>query len=494
MVVKKNKKKPTRKFTLSVSKDIKKTKQKKINILEKNKPGFNLKRTVCNLSLSIITNGGRINIIYDYLKKVLDENERLSENNLPSFDEIEKDLKRGIRQLLTFNEKLIGSPLLNNEEQNYLYLSSEDSKKEQIKKDDWLHRFSSNDNKDIYNWLIEIGGEPVDDDPPLTPRKRDEVGDKWEDISVIFNNVVEYLQNIEQTRGVTELLKNIPTNLPKTHISINVGKIEDMDNFIIGIAEALLDRFSNCYRKILNILFKAGLTTLKISGYTIAISTKFITDLIVGILRNNINTKIWNIVSNVLTGYIDCPFIISNNKDEIQSKIDNKYILFLSSIVIKTIFMLGNLVNDPIGSVTPTSQIRNILNNGIEILNSYITDKDYKFPNIKVQVNTIMEYMKKYTEWYLLRKTVIFNTNDNKKIFLLENKKEPREMNLNNTSQRQGSAFKGWGQFGALLLNEGYESDDMDVSANISKRKKNTKRKFKLKKKSKKKSKKRKKI
>ena len=100
----------------------------------------NLKNSVCTRSSKIIGSGGRINIIFNYLNKVQEMSE-MGENKIPSVEELESDLISGFKILATFKGDLIGTPMLNQEEKNSIYLTSEQAKKVQIQKDEWLMRF-----------------------------------------------------------------------------------------------------------------------------------------------------------------------------------------------------------------------------------------------------------------------------------------------------------------------------------------------------------------
>lgn len=395
-----------------------------------------LKKKVCTMILELIKSGGRFNIIFNYLK-MIQVNKGIHESKIPSIDEISGDLNSGLRELVFFRGRLIGTPSLNQSEQNNIYLTSEEAKKVQLKKDDWLQRFTDSDSKNIMEWLKDDSIKEIFEltsDDPETPRPSMESSeDKWEDISVIYNNTIAYLRGKEEEASVTELLSKIPSNLPLTHISINVGKISDYQLFIIEMGESLLKRSSSLAQNLTTILGKLGLVTLKIGGYTMAITTKFISDLFINIFQNNIHPRLWSIISMAMSGIFNSPFVISDNKKEIQSKIDHKYRLFLCLIVIKTIFMLGNLIFET--EVIDSVKLRQLMNFGIELLNTYIADRDYnslpfiqdKFPGIRRQIDDIMNDMNKLTEWYLLRKTIVFDINSNK-LLLLENKKELREM------------------------------------------------------------------
>ena len=380
-----------------------------------------LKRHICNKSSSLIMGGGRVNIILDYLIKVQkNSGDKMNKDKIPSIDELKGDLIKGFKILTTFSGDLIGTPSLNQSEQNSIYLTSEEAKKIQLKKDDWLQRFTDSDNKNIMEWLTDDSVNEMfelSDDIPETPRIiTEEKGDQWEDISVIYNNMIDYLRSREADAGVTELLSKMPSNLPLTHISINVGKISDYQSFIIEMGETLLKRSSNLAQNLATILGKLGLVTLKIGGYTMALTTKFISDLFVNIFRNNINTGLWNIIKQVVGGTFNTPFVISDNKIEIQGKINHKYRIFLCLIIIKIIFMLGNLIfkTEVIDSAL---KLRQLMNFGIELLNSYITDKNYnslpfvsdKFPDIRIKIDKIMKGIDKLTEWYLMRKTIVFD-------------------------------------------------------------------------------------
>ena len=96
--------------------------------------------------------------------------------------------------------------------------------------------------------------------------------------------------------------------------------------------------------------------------------------------------------------------------------------------------MLGNLIfkTEVIDSAL---KLRQLMNFGMELLNSYNTDKNYKslsfvgdkFPDIRIKIDDIMKDMNKLTEWYLMRKTIVFNINNNE-LLSLEDKKEYRIM------------------------------------------------------------------
>ena len=398
----------------------------------------NLKNSVCTISLKIIGSGGRINIISNYLNKVQEMSE-MEENKIPSVEELESDLISGFKTLATFKGNLVGTPILNQEEKNSIYLTSEQAKKVQIQKDEWLRRFIDSNGDDLMSWLTDDTVQrmfELPDDIPITPhpRNKDEHGDRWEDISIIYNNTIGYLKNKEKEKGVSELLSKFPENLPLTHISINVGKIADYQAFIKEMGETLLKGASNLAINLATIFTKLGLTTLKVGGYTIAITTKFISDLFLNILQNNINSRLWRIITQGVGFFSEAPFIISDDSGDIQSNINHKYKLFLCLIVIKTIFMLGSLIFDK--DVSSTMELTQIINSGIELLDTYNTeDKDYDslpfvsedMTHIREDVEDIMISMNRLTEWYLMRKTIVFDMKSNK-LLLLEDKKEYRNM------------------------------------------------------------------
>ena len=400
-----------------------------------------LKDKVCKMTLDLIMRGGRINIILDYLVNVQEE-KKIDESKIPSIDELIGDLTRGFRELNKFKGELIGTPSLNQEEEKNIYLTSEEAKKVQLKKDHWLQRFINSNSKNIMEWLtddsitnmFELTGYE-----PETPRpSREQIGDQWEDISIIYNNTIAYLRGREEEAGVTELLSKMPSNLPLTHISINRGKIRDYELFIKEIGDTLLNRSVDLAKNIVTIFTRLGLTTLKIGGYTMAIATKFISDLFVNILRNKIHSGLWSMIEQGVGYFIDAPFIITDNKIEIREKINYKYRLFLCLIIIKTIFMLGNLIfkTEVIDSF---DQLRQLMNFGMELLNTYNTvDKNYyslefvseEYRDIREHIDYIMVGMNKLTEWYLMRKTIVFDMNNKseEKLLILD-KKEFRNMN-----------------------------------------------------------------
>lgn len=401
-----------------------------------------LKDKVCTMTSGLIMSGGRINIILDYLVKV-QEDMNANGDIIPSIGELKGDLMRGFRELNKFKGELIGTPSLNQEEEKKIYLTSEEAKKIQLKKDDWLKRFTDSDNKNIIEWLKDDSVNKMfelSDDVPVTPRiLTEEMGDQWEDISVIYNNTIDYLRSKEKEAGVTELLIKMPSNLPLTHISINRGKIRDYELFIKEIGDTLLNRSVDLAKNIVTIFTRLGLTTLKIGGYTMAIATKFISDLFVNILRNKIHSGLWSMIEQGVGYFIDAPFIITDNKIEIQGKINYKYRLFLCLIIIKTIFMLGNLIfKAKKDTVDTPHKLRELLTNGIKLLNSYNTvDKNYyslefvseEYRDIREHIDYIMIDMNKLTEWYLMRKTIVFDMNKSEEKLLILDKKEFRNMN-----------------------------------------------------------------
>ena len=398
----------------------------------------NLKKSVCTKSSKVIGGAGRINIIFNYLKKVREMSD-LEENKIPSFEELKGDLISGFRDLATFNGNLIGTPILNQEEKNSIYLTSEQAKKVQIAKDEWLRRFIDSNGDELMSWLTDDTIQrmfELPDDTPTTPHpiNKEEHGDRWEDISIIYNNTIDYLKNKEKETGVSELLSKMPADLPLTHISINVGKLVDYEAFIIEMGETLLNSASNLAINLTSIFTKAGLGTLKVGGYTIAIATKFISDLFVNILQNNINSRLWGMIIQGAGFFSDAPFIISDDSENIRSNINHKYKLFLCLIVIKTVFMLGSLISGK--HVSSNMELTGIIKNGIELLDTYNTEgKDYislpfvseGMTHIREDVEYIMVNMDRLTEWYLMRKTIVFDMKS-KKLLSLEDKKEYRNM------------------------------------------------------------------
>lgn len=398
----------------------------------------NLKNSVCTRSSKIIGSGGRINIIFNYLNKVQEMSE-MGENKIPSVEELESDLISGFKILATFKGDLIGTPMLNQEEKNSIYLTSEQAKKVQIQKDEWLMRFIDSNGADLMSWLVDDTVQrmfELPDDTPTTPpiRNKEEYGDRWEDISIIYDNTIGYLKNKEKQKGVSELLSKMPENLPLTYISINVGKIADYQEFIKEMGETLLKGASNLAINLTSIFTKFGLGTLKVGGYTIAIATKFISDLFLNILQNNINSRLWGIITKGVGFFSEAPFIISDDIGDIQSNINHKYKLFLCLIIIKTIFMLGSLIFGK--DMSSNMKLTQIINSGIELLDTYNTeDKDYDslpfvsedMSHIREDVEDIMISMNKLTEWYLMRKTIVFDIKS-KELLLLEDKKEYRNM------------------------------------------------------------------
>jgi len=446
-----------------------------------------LKKKVCTMIFELIRKGGRVDIILNYLK-MIQRDKGIDESKIPSLDEISGDLISGLRELIKFNEELIGTPLLNESEQNNIYLTSEEAKIIQLKKDGWLQRFTKSE--DIMEWLTDDSIKNMFEltgDIPITPRPREKSEDQWEDISILFNNTIAYLRSREEEEGVTELLRKFPTDIPLTHISINVGKINDYQSFIIEMGETLLKKSSNLAINLTSLLGKLGLVTLKIGGYTMALTTTFISDLFLNILQNNINTGLLNIIGNILGGLFGSTFVISNDSEDIKNKIFLKYKYFLCLIIIKTIFMLGHLIfkaNDD--TVDTPHKLRESLNYGIELLNSYITDKNYnsldfvseEYRDIRRQIDDIMVGgMDKLTEWYLMRKTIVFDINRNK-ILSLEDKKDYRSMEPEEIERMLGSemSLEPEPEDGVAAKRKGKKSKRKRKSSKKKKKKKLTKR------------------
>tara|TARA_B100001094_G_scaffold67291_1_gene63493 strand:- start:2203 stop:3645 length:1443 start_codon:yes stop_codon:yes gene_type:complete len=400
-----------------------------------------LKNKVCTMISDLIKTGGRVNIIFNYLVMV-QENMGDNKDKIPSTGEIYGDLITGLKELVYFKGELIVTPSLNQEEEKNIYLTSDEAKKVQLKKDHWLQRFTNSNSKNIMEWLSDDSVKKMFEltgDDHETPRpSMEQIGDQWEDISIIYNNTIAYLRSREEEAGVTELLSKMPSNIPLTHISINKGKIHDYELFIIEMGETLLKRSSNLALNIATIFARLGLTTLKIGGYTMAIATKFISDLFVNILRNKIHSGLWSMIEQGVGYFVDSPFIITDNKTDIQAKIDHKYRLFLCLIIVKTIFMLGILIfrsgSEALPVIDSRLKLRQIINFGFDLLDIYTKDKNYnslpfvsdKFPEIRRQIDDIMKDMNKLTEWYLMRKTIVFDM-ENKELLILD-KKEFRNM------------------------------------------------------------------
>jgi hypothetical protein len=396
-----------------------------------------LKYSVCTITSKIIGSGGRIDIIFNYLKKVQEMSE-MEGDKIPRVEELKSDLISGFKILATSKGNLIGTPILNQGEKNSIYLTSEQAKKVQIQKDEWLRRFIDSNEAGLMSWLTDDTVQrmfELPDETPITPhpRNKEEHGDRWVDISIIYNNTIGYLKNKEEKEGVTELLSKMPENLPLTHISINVGKIADYQEFIKEMGETLLKDASNLAINLTSIFTKLGLITLKVGGYTIAITTKFIIDLFLNILQNKINSRLWRIIAQGVGFFSESPFIISDDSGDIQSNINHKYKLFLCLIIIKTIFMLGSLI---VKDVDSNMKITQIIKSGIELLDTYNTeDKNYDslpfvsedMSQVREDVEDIMISMNKLTEWYLMRKTIVFDMNSNE-LLLLEDRKEYRNM------------------------------------------------------------------
>lgn len=457
--------------------------------------------------------GGRLEVIHNYLAKVQDKNSLIGKNMIPSQEEIHQDLNKAFNELKKSRGRLVGTPALSDEELTTLYLTPEQAKHDQIKKDDWLNRLVENSegksveekNRNMEEWLLEM---KIDDrPPPLTPPPRGEKrthGDEWVDLSIIYANAIEVLKTKEKKGGVTELMKALPDDIPKTYIEINVGKLEDckekLRQALEGIGDKLKD-FTDILKTFILGSIKIGIL---IFGTFVRISAEFVANLLINFIKSKTNNIFRELFSRVVEGTIQVPFVISSDNSDIQREIIDKYKLFLTGIVIKTLFMLGNIGYDwsSLNKTLPAN-IREIFKIGINRLDLYNQDKltkkpsddmetdedDYRLHNQgdRERADRIMNYMNKYTEWYLKRKTTIFlNTNngevddlENPRVLLLEDRKPVSQM----TSDQIMSA-QGFGPFGSqpLVPGPGNELDSdgdvqmPDTSGQSKKKKKNTKK------------------
>ena len=460
---------------------------------------INLKNIICKQVDQILSpaekHRERLEIIHNYLETVKRSNEHLQNNNiLPSIEEILNDLTMGLKSLLNFNGRLVGTPSLSKKELTYLYLTPEKAKFNQIKKDDWLNRLVENtpantpeQNKNILEWLSEMKID--DEEPPLTPIPYEarEHGNEWRDLSLIYSDAIDVLRSKENEHGVTELMKALPQSIPTTYIQINVGKLSDHINnlrkTLTGI-EYKLNKFMKILKKFILGSIRIGIL---IFGTFIKISAVFIANLLISFIKKKTNNRFRDLFSRVVEGIIDAPFVISDDNIELQREIDDKYKLFLTGIVIKTLFMLG-IIDEPQDLELTPENIEVILTKGLKRLSLYNNGKLAEgMGEYKVSADQIMRYMNEYTEWYLLRKTTIFlNTNngavdnpENPKLLLLEDRIEPRLMDLNQIASAQG-----FGPFAPQPLVPDHDNElddrnvpmDVDPTGRSKKKKKNTKK------------------
>ena len=487
-----------------------------LKIEEFDDPSINLKDICCRIiEQTLFPNtqfGGRLDVIHNYLDKVRKKNHLIGENMIPSQTEIKQDLIKAFNELKKSRGRLVGTPALSDEELTTLYLTPQQAKLDQIKKDDWLNRLVENSavksvtekNRKMEEWLTEM--EMGDKPPPITPipRNAERLGDEWKDLSNIYADCIYRLKGAEEKGGVTELTKNFPDNIPKTYICINVGKLTDYNSKLEELGNAALERVED----IIEILFKFTIQFVRIGikffGTFIYISAEFVANLFINIIKDKTNNKFRELFFKVIEGTIGAPFVITCNRGDIQKEIFHKYRLFLTGIVMKTLFMLGNI---GYGWSLPSLQanIREIFNIGIERLNLYNRGELTKMPrrdaatgepdfrlhkrDDRERANRIMEYMNKYTEWYLKRKTTIFLNADSKglvgdparpRVLLLEDRKPVRQMTMDQIASAQG-----FGPFGpqSLVPGPGNELDsdgdvqmDTDTSGQSKKNKKNTKK------------------
>lgn len=460
-------------------------------------PSINLKDICCRIiEQTLFPNiqfGGRLDVIHNYLDKVRKKNHLIGENMVPSQTEIKQDLIKAFNELKKSRGRLVGTPALSDEELTTLYLTPQQAKLDQIKKDDWLNRLVENSavksvtekNRKLEEWLTEM--EMDDKPPPITPIPRDvqRLGDEWKDLSNIYADCIYRLKGAEEKGGVTELTKNFPDNIPKTYICINVGKLTDYHSKLEELGNATLEKVED----IIEILFKFTIQFVRIGikffGTFIYISAEFVANLFINIIKDKTNNKFRELFFKVIEGTIGAPFVITCNRGDIQKEIFHKYRLFLTGIVMKTLFMLGNI---GYGWSLPSLQanIREIFNIGIERLNLYNRGELTKVPrgaldagvsdlrlhkrNDRERANRIMDYMNKYTEWYLKRKTTIFLNTDSKglvgdparpRVLLLEDRKPVRQMTMDQIASAQG-----FGPFGAQSSVPG-PGNDLDSDRNV---------------------------
>ena len=412
-----------------------------------------LKKVVCKVLLQILKGGGRLNIIQDYLNTVKNANDHLSGLDLvPSEEEIKQGLVIVLSKLSRSIDSLVNTPYLSDKELESLYLTPEEAKAEQITKNDWLTRFANNE--EILKWLTETISE--DEDIPETPYKSPTTlrgEDRWEDLSIIYANTMSSLKSKEKESGVTELMKSFPDNIPVTNISINVGKIEDMDKWTKEFIGSLKDLARGTVKTIINFIMGSSLVALKVSGTFIKITSEFIANLIINLIKSKTNAKLLSLMEIITRSTIGkAPFIICDDYRGIKEKIIHKYELFLTCIVIKISFMLGTIDYVPIRGGNIFSNMRAILNKGIERLNLYNQGELTKEPSEDIPVghgegpylsnledrdlaDQYMRYMNKYTEWYLLRKTspmVVATTESLKsdKVLYIGDRPSPSEMTV----------------------------------------------------------------
>ena len=439
-----------------------------------------LKKEICERTISILRAGGRLNIIHSYLEKVQGMNDKIPENRVPGVQEIKQDLVVGLNKLSSFNgDDLVSTPALSDVELKTLYLTPPKAKLDQIKKDDWLAGFADSDNKKILTWLTETISE--DKSPPETPHISvvSEGGDEdaWKDLSIIYSDAIDSMKEAEKKSGVTELTKNLPNNIPITGISINVGKVETYKKWFSKFIGSLEDLAKGTVTTLFNLITTSSIIALKVSGTFVKISSEFVATLLINIIKDKTNVKFRKLVENIISGVMGAPFIISDNHKEIRKKIIHKYKLFLTCIVIKIIFMLGTIDYVVDDEQNLFGNIRSILNTGIERLNLYNRGLINKsLPNIKIKVKEIMDTMNKYTEWYLLRKTatmIIADTQSLKSdtVIIIDDKKPLSQMTVEDIAKEQG-----FGPFGSEQSVPGNDPMDMDTDPSASKKKKNTKK------------------
>ena len=479
-------------------------------------PSINLKGICCRIIDQTLFPsrhfGGRLEVIHNYLDKVQKKNHLIGENMIPSQEEIHQDLNKAFNELKKSRGRLVGTPALSDEELTTLYLTPQQAKLDQIKKDDWLNRLVENSevkssaekNKNMEEWLTEMDMD--DNQPPITPIPRDvqRLGDEWKDLSNIYADCIYRLKAAEVKGGVTELTKNFPDNIPKTYICINVGKLTDYHSKLEELENATLERVEDIIEKLFKFTIQFVRIGIKFFGFFIYISAEFLANLFINIIKDKTNNKFRELFFKVIDGTIGAPFVITCNGSDIQKEIFHKYRLFLTAIVMKTLFMLGNIGYDWSLPSLPAN-IREIFNIGIDRLNLYNQDKltkmpggdmetgegDYRLHNRedRERADRIMNYMNKYTEWYLKRKTTIFLNTDSKglvgdptrpRVLLLEDRKPVRQMTLD-----QITSAEGFGPFGSqpLVPSRGNELDpdgnvqmDVDPTGQSKKKKKNTKK------------------
>lgn len=385
------------------------------------------KETILQMIEGIARRGGRISIIYNYLQRVQRENGE-PENKMPTQEEVENNLIWGFRGLETFPDQLPGTPLLNKGELDALYLESDEAKKAQATKDDWLQTFiSSDDDANLLDWLTD--GESLFDLAPMTPTPTEykaEKGDMWKDLSLIYSDIYGILESGEAGQEILQKLPH-PDSIPETGISINVGKLHDYRQKMRDIADRAIRTWVEAIEIVLTIFQRLGMSAIRIGGVITLVTTGFIVDLFVGIIRNSINEKILAMISGIGRVFA-APFIISNS-DGVAGLINDKYKYFLCMIILKTVFMLGRITEDinlEDINLDDKNQIRTILAAGFTTLNEY-NNGSTPVPD-KRAVDAVMRIMNQLTSWYLLRKTVVLNVNKGDTVSLIENKIEPRVM------------------------------------------------------------------